>query len=525
MERHAQRPHEELRLAGLLAALSLETDLAMGHPPEEAMRTCLIATGLARRMGLGVAPVAEVYWTALLMHVGCTAFSHEQAALFGGDEIAVNDVGSRTDTGQPREMLAMLLDLSRDMGAAERVRLFFAAATRGARFGREIATATCEVAATTAERLRMPAAVQQGLGQLFERWDGKGAPKGLSEDEIAQPARMAQIAADVAVFDRIGGPEAALEMVRRRSGGALDPHLANAFERHGTDLLAEIAACDPWQAVVEAEPSPRRHIPESGIDDVAHAFADVVDLKSVYTLGHSTRVAELAEATGREVGLPHDDVVLLRRAGFLHDLGKVGVPNGIWEKPGRLTSAEWERVRLHPYHSERILSRSPALAPLAELAGMHHERIDGSGYHRGSPAAAQSMTVRLLAAADVYAGRTEERAHRRALSADDAADGLAVEAKEGRLDAEAVDAVLAAAGHERADVARQEWPAGLTDREVDVLRLLARGHSNREIGRRLYISPKTAGRHIEHIYQKLDVSSRPAAALFAVRHDLLRGVA
>ena len=180
-------------------------------------------------------------------------------------------------------------------------------------------------------------------------------------------------------------------------------------------------------------------------------------------------------------------------------------------------------MRLHPYHGERILARSPALASLAPIVGMHHERLDGSGYHRQATAERIPMTARILAAADVYEGLTQARAHRPAYAPSEAADRLAFEAAAGRLDAEAVEAVLAAAGHDHAGPIRQGWPADLTDREVEVLRLVARGLSNREVAGRLFISPKTVGRHVEHIYQKLDVSSRAAAAIFAVRHDLLRG--
>lgn len=518
-----EQPAEQLRLADLLAALSLETDLAMGHPPEEAMRTCLLATGLARRIGLSEKEAADVYWTALLMHVGCTAYAHEQAALFGGDEIAVNAVGSKTDPGNPREMLTFLLEVSEGRGLLQRARLFFMALTHGERFGREVATATCEVAALTAERLGLSERVQRGLDELFERWDGKGEPKKLRGEAIALPARTAQLAADAAVFDRLGGEDAAVEMARRRSGSALDPHLADAFSRHASDLLREVHAGDPWKAVVEAEPAPQQWIPVPGLDKVARAFADVVDLKSTFTLGHSTAVARLAEGAGRELGLSSAEIACLRRAGYFHDLGKVSVPNGIWEKEGPLTAAEWEQVRLHPYHSERILSRSPVLAPLAPVAGMHHECLDGSGYYRQATASSIPMTARVLAAADRYQGLTQARAHRPALSPSAAADRLASEAEAGRLDAEAVDAVLSAAGQKRTRPVRQGWPADLTDREVDVLRLLARGLSNREVGRRLFISPKTVGHHVEHIYQKLDVSSRAAAAVFAVRHDLLQG--
>jgi HD-GYP domain-containing protein (c-di-GMP phosphodiesterase class II) len=367
----------------------------------------------------------------------------------------------------------------------------------------------------------LPATVQRAMHELFERWDGKGDPQQLAGEAIAAPARYAQLAAQAMVFARLGGVDAALEMVRRRAGGALDPALAEGFSRCGTELLRDIDAGDPWYAVIDAEPAPQRWIPAAGIDDVARAFADAVDLKSPFTLGHSPAVAELAEAAGRGLGLSARDTTSLRRAGLLHDLGRVSVPNGVWEKEGSLTASEWEQVRLHPYHTERILSRSLVLEPLAAIAGMHHERLDGSGYHRQATATAIPMPARVLAAADAFQAMTQPRAHRSARSSSEAADQLHDEARAGRLDARVVDAVLAAAGQEPKRPVRQGWPAGLTDREVEVLCLLARGLSNRDVGRHLFISPKTVGRHVEHIYQKLGVSSRAAAAMFAAQNDLL----
>jgi HD-GYP domain-containing protein (c-di-GMP phosphodiesterase class II) len=214
------------------------------------------------------------------------------------------------------------------------------------------------------------------------------------------------------------------------------------------------------------------------------------------------------------------DAIRIRRAGLLQDLGRAGVPNGIWDKPGPLTTTEWEQVRLHPYHSERILLRSPALTPLAPLAGMHHERLDGSGYYRQAMGESIPAGARLLAAADAYQAMTERRPYRPSHTPEEAAAELRGDAASGRLDPQAVHAVLEVAGHIIEPV-RSEWPAGLTSREVEVLRLAARGMSNREIGAALSISPKTADHHIQHIYTKIGVSTRAGAAIFAMEHDLL----
>jgi DNA-binding CsgD family transcriptional regulator len=204
----------------------------------------------------------------------------------------------------------------------------------------------------------------------------------------------------------------------------------------------------------------------------------------------------------------------------VHDLGRVAIENGVWDRAGPLTTSEWERVRLHPYFTERILARCGPLAPLVEVASSHHERLDGSGYHRSLPGEAQSREARLVAAADVLVALVTDRPHRPALPPVEAAGVLEAEAAAGRLDADAVACVLAAAGSRSAPAPRA-WPAGLTDREVEVLRLIARGRSNREVGERLFISAKTVGRHVENLYAKTGVSSRAAAALFAMEHGLL----
>ena len=250
------------------------------------------------------------------------------------------------------------------------------------------------------------------------------------------------------------------------------------------------------------------------------AIADFADVKSPCTIGHSRGVADLAGEAARILGLGGQDVTLVRRAGLVHDLGRLGVPNTIWDKPGKLNHAEAERVRLHPYLTERMLASSPALAPLAAIAVQHHERLDGSGYPRGLSGGAVGPEGRVLAAADFYHARTEPRPHRPASPADEAAAQLRAEARAGWT-GDAVAAVLSAAGHRASR--RPARPAGLTGREVEVLRLLARGLSNEEIGERLGISRKTASHHVEHIYTKTGTANRALASLFAANHGLIGG--
>jgi len=519
---NAVQAREQLRLADLLAALSVVTDLGHGQPPENAMRSCLLATGLADRMGLGAEDVTNVYYATLLRYIGCTAYAHEEAAIFDGDEISGRAAITKIDTGNPQELLSFgLRGVGRNAPPLRRARLMATTLPRLKGALRELASSNCEVGAGMAKRLGLNTAVQQALLQLYERWDGKGEPHKVAGDALALPLRFSQVASQAVIFAQEGGVAMAISVVRRRAGTALDPAIVAAFQRYGPALLSQSAGADSWKAVVAAEPEPKYWIPLSQLDDVARAFADMVDLKLPFTRGHSTAVATLAEAAARSAGLPEEGIADLRRAALFHDLGRVGIRNGIWEKPGSLTDSDWEQVRLHPYHTERILSRSPALTPLARLAGMHHERQDGSGYYRQLSGSAVPIAARLLAAADVYQALTQERPHRPARTPTEAAEHIRAEAEQGRLDSEAVRHVLGVAGHRQPRPLAQ-WPLGLSDREVEVLRLIAQGDSYKGVAHRLYISPRTAAHHVQHIYNKIGVSTRAAAAMFAMEHNLLQ---
>jgi HD-GYP domain-containing protein (c-di-GMP phosphodiesterase class II) len=284
-------------------------------------------------------------------------------------------------------------------------------------------------------------------------------------------------------------------------------------------MLSGLDSVETWDAVIDAEPALAVVLSAERFDAALLAIANFVDLKSPYSLGHARAVADLAAEGGGALGLSEGEVRTLRRAGLVHDFGRLGVSNAIWDKRGPLGAGEWERVRMHPYLTERMLRQSEALAPLGAIAVQHRERLDGSGYPRGLSGASISRPARILGAADAYQAMREPRPHRPERSAGEAAGELRADVTAGRLDPEAVEAVLGAAGHRVSR--RRGGPAGLTPREVDVLRLAARGLSNKEIAERLVISPKTVGNHIEHIYTKIDASTRAAASLFAMQHGLL----
>jgi HD-GYP domain-containing protein (c-di-GMP phosphodiesterase class II) len=279
-----------------------------------------------------------------------------------------------------------------------------------------------------------------------------------------------------------------------------------------------------WEVALAAEPGEQGCLAEGELDRALMAVADFADLVSPYFTNHARGVAALAAAAAKRCGMPEADVTAVRRAGWLHDLGRVGVPPGLWNHARALTASEWERVRLHPYYTERILARARMLAPLGMLAAAHHERLDGSGYHRCVPAAALSPSARLLAAADMYHALTEPRPHRPARASEAAAGTLRGEVRAGRLDEAAVTAVLAAAGH-RIPAMRRQRVSDLTEREIEVLRLMARGLSNRQMAAHLGLAEKTVGNHVQHIYEKIGVSTRAAATLFAMQHNLLTDMA
>jgi HD-GYP domain-containing protein (c-di-GMP phosphodiesterase class II) len=357
--------------------------------------------------------------------------------------------------------------------------------------------------------------VRDSLRQAFERWDGKGTPGEAKGDDISIASRLVSLADVVEVFHRAGGVPAAISVARERSGTQFDPALVNAFCRDAAELFGGIESATTWDAVIAAEPELEVVLTDEELDAALAAMANFADLKSPYTLGHSCAVAELAGAAARIAELPDGDAVLVRRAGFVHDLGRLGVSNAIWDK--RVSDARGARAGAPPSVPHRThagLVGGPG--PLGAVAVQHHERLDGSGYPRGTSGESLSPAGRILAAAATYRAKLEPRPHRRELAPEEVASYLRAEVKGGRLDGDAVNAVLRAAGHPARR--RRAWPAGLTSREVEVLRLAALGLSNREIADRLVISRKTAANHVEHIYAKIGVSNRARASLFAVRN-------
>jgi HD-GYP domain-containing protein (c-di-GMP phosphodiesterase class II) len=511
----ADRP---VRLAELLAALSLGVDLGFGQPMEHVLRQCLIALRIAGQAGLGERDRAAVYYAALLVNVGCHADAHEQARWFG-DDITLKSGKYAHERGSVRGALAAIRLVGAGNPPWHRFRVGVEFAVSGFRDLDGMIAQHARLAQTLAGQLGLPAEVRDAVGSAYEQWDGRGWPGELKEGQVPVAARVAQLAEFTEVAHRVGGIPAATALARRRAGRQFDPALAGLLCARPHDILDGLDTVPPWQALIASEPGLATGLSAEQLDGALTAVAGFVDLKSPFTLGHSVAVADLCEQAGRKLGWPDAEVATLRRAGLVHGFGRLGVSNSIWDRAGPLSAGQWERVRMYPYLTERMLHQSAALAPLGDIAVQHRERLDGSGYPRGLAGAAISRPARVLGAADCYQSMREPRPHRPARSAQDAAERMRAEVRAGRLDGAAVDAVLAAAGLRVPR--RREAVAGLTAREVEVLILLARGLSNKQIAQRLVITPKTAGNHVEHIYAKIGASSRAAAAMFAVQRGLL----
>jgi HD-GYP domain-containing protein (c-di-GMP phosphodiesterase class II) len=509
-------PELRPRLAELVAALSLATDLGLGQAMEHGLRGCLIATRLAERAGRDEAAVNAVYWVSLLAMVGCTADSFEVRVVFGDDLLLRAGMFS-ADPSQVGLARYFLSRAGSDGGAPRRIGQGARLLATGMRSVAEALTAHCQVTGLFAERLGFGPDVLNPLQHTFARWDGKGIPAGVGGDAIEFPARIMTVANYVEVAHRLHGVRHGIEFARRHAGRTMDPDLVSVLEADAGEVLCELED-SPWEAVIAAEPGARPRLAAAELDAVLAALGEFSDLKSPWFTGHSRRVAELAEAAARRIGHPEDDVVSLRSAALVHGLGRAGVPNTIWDKPGPLTRSERERVRLYPYYTDRILRRG-SLAALADLASAGHERLDGSGYPRGLSAPAIGAPARLLAAAKFYDALISGRPYRDALTPDAANHEMDEAVGDGKLDAEAVEAVLAATGHHGRR--RATAPAGLTPREVEVLRLIATGCTTAQVAQRLQITQKTADHHIQHIYTKINTSNRSAATLFAMQHGLL----
>jgi HD-GYP domain-containing protein (c-di-GMP phosphodiesterase class II) len=509
-----------VRSAEIVGVVSLATDLGMGQPLEHAMRTAILAVRLGELAGASAQELGDAYYVSLLQAAGCTSDGTEAWELYG-DDIEVRAAFSLVDSGDPEEVGEFLA--SRVGGGRPpdvREAMVTEVLGNGLALAQQTFASHCEVAQRFSNWLGCSRGTHAALAYSFERWDGRGLPGAAGGEEIALPARLLHVARDISVFMSARGRDDARATIRQRAGGAYDPGLAALAIEHFDDLLDGLDDARVWEQAMACEPEPLRWLGHDEVDAAFRAIATFSDLKSRWLHGHAEAVADLAEAAAWRLKRPAEEVALIRRAALAVDLGRVGVSNTIWEEPGPLGLTDWERVKLHTYFVERAFAHTEGLAPVGLLAGAHHERLDGSGYHRGVEAPGLSMPGRILGAADAYRAMLERRPHREALDPAGAEAALLAEAKAGRLDSEAVDAVLASAGH-RVGARSRPLPAGLTGRELEVLQLLVAGQSNEQIGGNLGIATKTAGHHVQHIYGKAGVRNRAAATVWAFENSLV----
>jgi HD-GYP domain-containing protein (c-di-GMP phosphodiesterase class II) len=507
-----------LRLAELIAPLAVASDSAAGLPPETALRSALIGVSLGKLCGLDAAALGAVYYAGLLHHLGCNTTAHEETRLMGNEQELRSSLAA-VDKASPAQMLkGAASGFARGKSRLKRAATVARFMARAPFEVPRIFAARCEAATQLGRRLGLGEGAVRALDEAYERFDGKGLPKGHSGESLSIVSRVLAVAETAAMFMRLPGGEAlAGRILWERAGGELDPAVVERY-LDGTDAIVAPARADSLLgAVLDAEPRPMRTVPADHLREVALVLADFVDLKSTFTLGHSRRVAELARQAAAMLKLPSSDLDVIELAGLLHDLGRVSVSNAIWDKPGPLDVGERDNVQAHAQVTERVLSVAEPWRALARLAASDHERLDGSGYPRGAVPANAGVAARILAASDMYQALVEPRPHRPAYTPEKAATILADEAAAGRLDRAAVSAVLEATGQLRRVVA----PNDLTARETEILLLLARGLVDKEIAAQLGISHRTVHHHNQSIFGKIGVTTRGAAALFAIEKGLV----
>jgi HD-GYP domain-containing protein (c-di-GMP phosphodiesterase class II) len=508
---------KRVTLAELVATLSLVADLGMGRPMERVLRQTVVAMRLGAAAGLDHAACTSAYYTSLLAWVGCAVDTTELAAVFG------DEIGLYADTrDEDLDRVTMAVFVGRHLGRGQsgfrRVGLMGKFLATAGRSVQQLMESHCRVTSELADRLGLGPSVCEPLLQTFERWDGKGVPGSVGAGGLAPAIRLVHLADIIEAFHHAGGTEAALHVARERRGTQFDPELVDCFCARHIEILENLGGIAAWEEVITLDPGLGAGLSEDHLERALTAFGDFSDLKSPLRIGDSRGVAELAAQAGAKLGLPEADVVTLRRAAMVKDVGMIGIPSAVWDEPGEWSLAQRERARTHPYLTERMLARVPQLAEVGRCASLHHERLDGSGYPHGLRGEAITLPVRILGAADVYQALRQPRPHRPALGATEAERVMREEVRAGRLDGECVNAVLEAAGHRVRR--RAGLPSGLTAREVEVLVRLGQGRSNPEIAAELHVSRKTVSSHLEHIYAKLGVKTRTGAALFAMRHGL-----
>jgi HD-GYP domain-containing protein (c-di-GMP phosphodiesterase class II) len=520
---------DHIRTADVIGAFSLAADLAMGVPAEHSLRSCYMAMRIAQQLELPHDDRVDLYYTELLVDAGCTAWTSYIAAAIQDDEIAARRAFVfQTDLTSQRAMWRWLLRyVAPREPAPSRVRKIVNFALHRQAHVKEGFQNAFDVAGRLAARLGMSQGVQNALLGLPEHWSAKGSWRSR-RDRIPLLSRIAYMTIVLEVAHRSGGRESAIKLARERSGRTLDPLLVEAFlsASASDDFWDPLEGPSVWDVVQAAEPaSDYQYIAFDRLTAITETFGDFVDLKAPYMAGHSRRVAQVAETLARRMLLSPHQVRTVGIAAMTHDIGLVAVPSFTLNRPSdQWTQMEWEGVRLHPYYGERILSRAQVLRGAASLVGAHHEREDGRGYYRGAAGRDVPMSACIIAAADRFDELTHDAPGREALSVRQALARMRRE-ETGVQWTACVDALAQDSGTTPGSARKgrrgAQWPADLTDREIEVLRTLAKGRSTRQMAQDLCVSENTVRHHLEHIYAKVGVTTRTAAVVFAMAQGLL----
>ena len=445
---HPEAP-AALRLSEILSALSFALDLTEGQPEGHAVRTCLIGMRIGQGAAIPLGDRGPLFYALLLKDLGCSSNAARLCQVFSADDRQLKRDHRLTDWREPLPSLAFALRHAA-MGASPIGRVWqtvrIGARERGS--ARAMTQTRCDRGAEIASLLGFTSATQEAIRSLDEHWDGRGMPHGLRGADIPLLGRIVGLAQTVEVFARSYGVDAAMAVALERRGTWFDPLLVDVLRSFRRDrrFWAEVLGPDPASRLAAVEPEDQVGVAdEARLDRIAEAFARVIDAKSPYTARHSHGVAELADGIGRVRGFSLDQRRDLRRAALLHDIGKLGVSNRVLDKPGPLTAEERGQVQAHAGLTQRILERVAAFAPIVEIASAHHERLDGSGYHRGVDGARLDPLSRALAVADVCEALMADRPYRPGLPWDRVAAILRQEAGRG-LCPESVAALEASHG-------------------------------------------------------------------------------
>lgn len=473
-------------------ALAIMGDLSMGQPIDHSLRVACLSAALARHRGMDVRTVAHVQHIALLRWSGCTANASEIAATI------TDDISGRA------AMLALQFD---------KIEFVVSPASIAGQIALT-STIHCEVSGLIAQALGLDAAVQRALDCVFEHWDGSGSPRGLLGDAIPAAALVVSVCSELEVLSRSHGLPGALNMLRQRAGVVYPESMVDCLIAHAARWLSAV----PSTFLVADQtgmPYARRQVP---MDVLGH----VIDLKLPWLTGHSRAVASLSDSVAASMGLAPGRRAMLRRAAWLHGLGRVAIPNSVWNRASTLTTGEWERVRLAPYWTSRAAKHIAGLADAADLASHAYERLDGSGYFRGTGAVGASLERRILAPCIAWVAMRADRPWRDALSATAVLRMLRAEGNGAGFDAQVLEVLAHCVLPQQApSVTKAMCSPVLSARECEVLRRISLGDSNKAAAQQLGISPSTVRTHLENVFKKLGCNTRAACTLRALLLGLL----